>query len=90
MRKKIIASLVGTALILCTFVGLETLSNKLNKQEPIVVETIQNENTSNVKTDGNSSQSGKLAIEAKGAVLIDAESGEVLFEQDWKRQTMAG
>ena len=43
MRKKIIASLVGTALILCTFVGLETLSNKLNKQEPIVVETIQNE-----------------------------------------------
>lgn len=82
MRKKIIASLVGTALILCTFVGLETLSNKLNKQEPIVVETIQNENTSNVKTDGNSSQAGKLAIEAKGAVLIDAESGEVLFEQD--------
>lgn len=82
MRKKVIASLVGTALILCTFVGLETLSNKLNKQEPIVVETIQNENTSNVKTDGNSSQAGKLAIEAKGAVLIDAESGEVLFEQD--------
>ena len=82
MRKKIIASLVGTALILCTFVGLETLSNKLNKQEPIVVETIQNEITSNVKTDGNSSQAGKLAIEAKGAVLIDAESGEVLFEQD--------
>lgn len=82
MRKKIIASLVGTALILCTFVGLETLSNKLNKQEPIVVETIQNENISNVKTDGNSRQAGELAIEAKGAVLIDAESGEVLFEQD--------
>ena len=40
------------------------------------METIQNENTSNVKTDGNSSQAGKLAIEAKGAVLIDAESGE--------------
>lgn len=82
MRKKIIASLVGTALILCTFVGLETLSNKLNKQEPIVVETIQNENISNAKTDGNSRQAGELAIEAKGAVLIDAESGEVLFEQD--------
>ena len=82
MRKKIIASLVGTALILCTFVGLETLSNKLNKQEPIVVETIQNENISNVKTDGNGRQAGELAIEAKGAVLIDAESGEVLFEQD--------
>ena len=34
MRKKMRSSLVGTALILCTFVGLETLSNKLNKQEP--------------------------------------------------------
>ena len=86
MRKKIIASLGGTALILCTFVGLETLSDKLNKQEPIVVETVQTENTSNVKTDGNSSQAGALAIEAKGAVLIDAESGEVLFEQDCHKE----
>ena len=83
MRKKIIASLAGTILILCAFVGLETLSDKLNKQEPIVVETIQNESTSNAKTDGESgSRAGSLTVEAKGAVLMDAESGEVLFEQD--------
>ena len=40
MWKKIVSSLVGVSLILCGFVGLSRLGEKLPKQEPIEVETV--------------------------------------------------
>lgn len=76
MWKKIVSSLVGVSLILCGFVGLSQLGDKLPKQEPIEVETVND-----VPTEDQGVQTG-FSVAAKGAVLIDAESGEVLFQQD--------
>ncbi len=76
MWKKIVSSLVGVSLVLCGFVGLSRLGEKLPKQEPIEVETV-----SDVPSSNKGPQTG-FTVEAKGAVLIDAESGEVLFQQD--------
>ena len=76
MWKKIVSSLVGVSLILCGFVGLSRLGEKLPKQEPIEVETV------NDVPSRDKGPQAAFSVEAKGAVLIDAESGEVLFQQD--------
>ncbi len=76
MWKKIVSSIVGVSLVLCGFVGLSRLGEKLPKQEPIEVETV-----SDVPSRDKGPQAG-FTVEAKGAVLIDAQSGEVLFQQD--------
>ncbi len=76
MWKKIVSSIVGVSLVLCGFVGLSRLEEKLPKQEPIEVETV-----SDVPSRDRGPQAG-FTVEAKGAVLIDAESGQVLFQQD--------
>lgn len=76
MWKKIISSLVGVSLILCGFVGISNLKEKLPMQEPIEVETVKDAPA------GDSAPKSAFEVLAKGAVLIDAETGEVLFEQD--------
>jgi len=70
-RKKILVTILGCAVIMFGFVGI---SNILIKQNPIVLETVNDEPvTEDKKAD--------FQVEAKGAVLIDADSGKVLFEQ---------
>ena len=76
MWKRVISSLVGVSLIMCGFVGLEALKNKLPRQEPIEIETVND-----VPSENRGPQAG-FSVAAKGAVLIDAETGEVLFQQD--------
>lgn len=71
-QKKIIVTLVGCAVIMFSFVGI---SNLLIKQNPIVLETVEDQP---VKDEN------KPAIEvaAKGAILIDADSGKTLLQQN--------
>ncbi len=76
MWKRIVSSLVGVSLILCGFVGLSHLGEKLPKHEPIEVETVKD-----VPSEDRGENTA-FSIAAKGAVLIDAESGEILFQQD--------
>lgn len=76
MWKRVISSLLGVSLIMCTFIGLETLQKKLPKQEPIILETVGD---MPLKDRGPKQE---FTVEAKGAVLIDAETGQVLFQQD--------
>ncbi len=76
MWKRVISSLVGVSLIMCTFVGLEALKKKLPRQDPIIVETVND-----VPAEDSGPKAG-FTVAAKGAVLIDAETGEVLFQQD--------
>ena len=72
VKKKIIVTLTGSALIICAFVGIE---QKLPEQKPIVLETVNDQQPEEGK-------SAPFEVEAKGAVLIDADTGQVLFQQD--------
>lgn len=72
VKKKIIVTLTGSALIICAFVGIE---QKLPEQKPIVLETVNDQQPEEGK-------SASFEVEAKGAVLIDADTGQVLFQQD--------
>lgn len=76
MWKRIVSSLVGVSLILCGFVGVSKLKERLPMQEPIEVETVKDAPA------GARMPKAAFEVAAKGAVLVDAESGEVLFEQD--------
>lgn len=76
MWKRVISSLLGVSLIMCGFVGLEALKNKLPRQENIEIETVNDMPSDNQKQDAG------FTVAAKGAVLIDAETGEVLFAQE--------
>lgn len=80
MWKKAAASLIGVSLIMCSFVGLEALKKKLPEQEPINMETVNDMPASD--REKNMAQKAGFTVAAKGAVLIDAETGEVLFAQD--------
>ena len=71
-RKKILVTLIGCAVIMFGSIGV---SNFLIKQNPIVLETVNDQ----VETD---SQKAAFDVAAKGAVLIDADTGKVLFEKD--------
>lgn len=71
-RKNILVTLIGCAVIMFGSVGV---SNYLIKQNPIVLETV-NDQIEEVE------EKGKFDVAAKGAVLIDADTGKVLFEKD--------
>lgn len=78
IKRQMITGCVGCALIFGAFAGGAVL---VPRHEPIVIDP------ASVVTAGDTSVSGKaakapFAVEAKGAVLIDASTGEVLFEQD--------
>ena len=72
MKKKVLVTVFGCLIILCGFVGI---SQVLPKQKPIVVETVNDNAPSN-------EDKAPFEVAAKGAVLIDADSGKVLFQQN--------
>lgn len=71
-RKKIWVTLLGCMVIMFGAVGI---SNVLVKQQPIVLETVGDEPV----TDENK---GAFEVAAKGAILIDGDTGKVLFQQN--------
>ena len=72
MKKKVLVTVFGCLIILCGFVGI---SQVLPKQKPIVVETVNDNAPAN-------EDKAPFEVAAKGAVLIDADSGKVLFQQN--------
>lgn len=70
-KKKIFVSVMGCALIMCAFIGIE---KNLPKQQPIELETVADSPEEN-------RQKAPFEVAAKGAVLIDADTGELLFQQ---------
>lgn len=71
-KKKILVTVLGCAVILGAFVGV---GNRLPKQEPVVIETVNDEIPSG-------EEKAPFEISAKGAVLMDADTGKVLVQQD--------
>lgn len=71
-KKKILVTVLGCAIVLCAFVGIE---QKLPKQKPIELEVVSDEAAPE-------EEKAPFEIAAKGAVLIDADTGKVLFQQD--------
>ncbi len=70
-KKKIFVTVLGCAVILCAFVGI---SRNLPKQDSIELETVAD-------SPEEDQQKGPFEVAAKGAVLIDADTGKVLFQQ---------
>ncbi|MBR5516524.1 MAG: D-alanyl-D-alanine carboxypeptidase [Firmicutes bacterium] len=71
-RKNILVTIIGCTVIMFGSIGV---SNFLVKQNPIVLETVNDE----VET---TATQAAFDVDAKGAVLIDADTGKVLFEKD--------
>lgn len=72
LRKKIFVTVLGCAIVICSFIGIES---KLQKQQPIELETVAD-------SPEEDQQKAPFEVAAKGAVLIDADTGDVLFQQD--------
>ena len=63
---------------MCAFLGIErirTAVSELPGHEPLVLETVND-------SPAEDQQKASFTVAAKGAVLIDADSGAVLFQQD--------
>ena len=71
-KKKILVTVLGCAVIMCAFIGI---GKNFPKQEPIELETVSD-------SPEEDQQKAPFEVAAKGAVLIDADTGEVLFQQD--------
>ena len=75
--RKVFSTCLGCALILGAFAGV---SRVLPKQKPIVIDE------SSIVTAGEApmtdTKKNAFQVAAKGAILIDASTGKVLFEQD--------
>ena len=81
MWKKIVSSLVGVSLILCGFVGLSRLGEKLPKQEPIEVETVN---------DVPSRDKGPQGVEGEGLQVVRPQAlGHEARAPDQRRQNGA-
>ena len=65
-------TVLGCAVIMCAFIGI---GKNLPKQEPIELETVSD-------SPEEDQQKAPFEVAAKGAVLIEADTGEVLFQQD--------
>ncbi|MGN1414841.1 MAG: D-alanyl-D-alanine carboxypeptidase family protein [Anaerovoracaceae bacterium] len=75
--RKVVSTCLGCALILGAFAGVGRM---LPKQEPIVIDE------TSIVTAGEApmtdTKKSTFQVAAKGAILIDASTGKVLFEQD--------
>ena len=69
--KKTLITVMGCALILCTFVAID---RNLPKQDAIELETVND-------SPAEDKEKAAFEVSAKSAVLIDADTGEVLFQQ---------
>ena len=82
IKRQVVTGVIGCALIFGAFAGAAGI---LPRHEPIVIDP------ASIVTAGDVPASDKggtapFAVEAKGAVLIDACTGEVLFEQESHKQ----
>ena len=77
-RRQVVSGCVGCALILGTFVGIGKI---LPKQEPIIIDESSVFTVEEVAAE-KAPADAPFQVAAKGAVLMDASTGEVLFEQD--------
>ncbi len=72
--------------LLCGIMGVKYFSNP---QEPVTLETV----SASLEDQGAPSEEQKnanLKLNVKAAVLIDADTGKVLFEQDAHKEIAAG
>lgn len=74
MKKRIISGSLIIALAICGFMGV----NRFKPEERSI--TISNDNVAQME------QEAEFQVAAKGAVLMDASSGQVLFAQDAKAE----
>ena len=72
VRKKVLVTILGCAVIMFGSIGI---SSVLVKQKPIVLETV---NDQNITEDKNPA----FEVAAKAAILIDADTGKVLFQKN--------
>lgn len=78
MRKKIITVFIAGIVCCCGILGVRYYSNP---QDPVILETVSDTLTDEgAPTD--EQKSADLNLNLKSAVLIDADTGTVLFEQD--------
>ena len=77
-KRQVLIGCVGCALILGTFFGAGKL---LPKQEEILIDESEVFTVNDVPAADDSSKQ-PFVVDAKGAVLIDASTGTILFEQD--------
>lgn len=78
LKKRILVTVLGCAVVMCAFLGIErirTAVSELPGHEPLVLETVND-------SPAEDQQKASFTVAAKGAVLIDADSGAVLFQQD--------
>mgnify|MGYP003372036600 FL=1 len=70
-KRKIFVTILGCAVILCACAGI---ANNLPKHEPLELETVNDDTPQR-------EQSAPFEVAAKAAVLIDADTGKILFQQ---------
>ncbi len=86
MKKKIISGLLVVALMICGFMGV---GNFHPEERSITINKELGGNKTELKGQKNGVDAGQEAgfkVEAKGAVLIDAFSGKVLFAQNAEKE----
>lgn len=71
--KKALIAMLGIALVFGIFIGIEP---NLKKQEPIILETVSD------TVSESSKEKEKFDVAAKAAVLIDADTGRVLYQKN--------
>ena len=73
MRKKVCVTLLGCMVIMFGAIGI---SNVLVRQQPIVLETV-NDTLETEETEKDKA----FEVQAKAAILMDADTGEIIFKQ---------
>lgn len=72
VRKKVLVTIIGCAVIMFGSIGI---SSVLVKQKPIVLETVNDQKVTEKEED-------TFEVAAKAAILIDADTGKVLFQKN--------
>ena len=72
VRKKVLVTILGCAVIMFGSIGI---SSVLVKQKPIVLETVSDQKIVD-------EEKNAFEVAAKAAILIDADTGEVLFQKN--------
>lgn len=71
VRKKVLVTIIGCAVIMFGSIGI---SSVLVKQKPIVLETVNDQKVTE--------KEDTFEVAAKAAILIDADTGKVLFQKN--------
>ena len=69
------------ALVICAGGGIMGVRHFANPQEPVVLETVS-DTLETVGAPSEDEKNANLELDVKAAVLIDADTGKVIFEQD--------